>query len=268
MPVDRVHSPVRVPFPFRPCYFLCPLVCLFTPFHVEIVTEHKRVPVYDARLREDDGFAVVERVIPVELAVERRKPVCREIRVEFQPRDGGLYQLDGDVPGVEVVQRLHLFPCDGFLGGDSRFQGCQRLCRRVVERNHRDTEGDTGDDSRNAPSIHLRGRIACGDDSHERGDCPDEPERHQPSIAGLLASRGISLFLQILYFRHKGAVGADIHIGLPRQFLKLLARQRGELLAKLVAVACKRFIDVLDQKNVPLACALISAEAVNGMRVV
>ena len=30
----------------------------------------------------------------------------------------------------------------------------------------------------------------------------------------------------------------------------------------------KRFIDVFDQKNTSLACALISAEAVNGMRVV
>jgi len=51
-------------------------------------------------------------------------------------------------------------------------------------------------------------------------------------------------------------------------FGKKKQRERGKSAAEVVAVTRKRLVDVLNQKNVPLASCLVSAEAVNGMRVV
>ena len=232
------------------------------------MAEDERISVDGARLREDDGLAVVKRIVPAELAVERRKPVRREIRIERQPRDGGLDQLDRHVPGIEPVQRLHLLPGDGLLRVNLRQETRQQCRRRPVKRNHHAAENDARGDPRGTPVADLSLQIG-EDDGHPKGDGrPDKTQRHQPAITGLLGARGIGLALQLLDLGNKGAVGADIHVGFLRQLLELLARQRGELLAKLVTVTRKRLIDVLDQKNVPLACALTSAEAVNGMRVV
>ena len=110
--------------------------------------------------------------------------------------------------------------------------------------------------------------LARHEDAGDRACRPDERERHEPAVAGLLGARGIGFPLQHLDFADKGAVCADVHTGLPRQLLELPARKLGEFPPKLVAVARKRLVDVLDQKNVSLACALTSADAVNGMRVV
>ena len=74
--------------------------------------------------------------------------------------------------------------------------------------------------------------------------------------------------MQGLDFFREGPVGFDVDAGDARELGELLTRQPGELFAELVAVAGERLVDVLDQKNVPLACALTSADAVNGMRVV
>jgi hypothetical protein len=67
---------------------------------------------------------------------------------------------------------------------------------------------------------------------------------------------------------YERTIRPDVNAGTFRKFLELLTRQRGELPAKFITVTRKRLIDILNQKKVPLACDLISADAVNGMRVV
>ena len=96
------------------------MVSLLPPFHVQILGEHEGIAVDLSGLREDDGLAVVEAVVPSILPAERIKPPCGEILVEREPRHGGLYQLHREVPGVEPVERRHLPPGGIPLRGDAR----------------------------------------------------------------------------------------------------------------------------------------------------
>ena len=57
----------------------------------------------------------------------------------------------------------------------------------------------------------------------------------------------------------------QLHVG---QFPKLLPRQLGETVAEFVPIPRQRLVDVFNQKKAFRACALTSALAVNGMRVV
>ena len=114
----------------------------------------------------------------------------------------------------------------------------------------------------------LRVRAVRGHRPYKRRDGTDEPDGHEPAVAGLFRASGIGFALKLLDFGHERAVRLDVNARALRELLEFLARQRGELLAEFVTVTRKRLVDVLNQKKVPLACALTSADAVNGMRVV
>ena len=248
-PVHEATLSLRVFLPFRPRYRRGAVVRLLAPLHVEVMPKGEGVSVDLARLGEDDRFAVIEAVVPCELLAEGRKPFRREIRVEHQPWHGGFDELDRQVPGVDPVQRLHLAPGSILLGCNRDLKTLQESRHRLVGPDHREAESKPRADPGGAPAILA----VRPDGPHKRNQRADEAECHQPSIADLLAACGIGLSLKFLDFGNQRAVCRDVNAGTIRQLIELLARQRGEFLAKLVPVARKRLVDVLDQKNVPLA---------------
>ena len=200
--------------------------------------------------------------------MQRLKPACREVRIELQPWDGSLYQLDGDIPGVEPVQRLHLLPRHSRLLGNARLKVGDELGDRVEQGNHDDSKSKPRHYAEDAHPLCLLVRVAHRQHAYERQSRADESYRHEAAVAGLLGTCRIGLPLKAPDLGHERTVRPDVNAGAGRQLVELLPRQPGEFLPKLVAVARKRLIYVLGQKNVPLAWDLTSADAVNGIRVV
>ena len=185
-----------------------------------------------------------------------------------QTGHGRLDQLDGDVPRVEPVQRLHLLPCGFRLRGDLRLEAGEPFRHCAVEGDQDDSQNQSRHYAEDAQALRLGVRAVRGHRADERSRRPDETDGHQAPVARLLRACGTGLALQSPDLGHERAVRAGVNAGALRQLPELRARQHGERPAEFVTVARQRLIDVRDQKKVPLAWALTSDDAENGMRVV
>ena len=86
------------------------------------------------------------------------------------------------------------------------------------------------------------------------GQLPGDVTKDEEGISNMRnLGQNMAFLLKHLDFGHERTIRPDVDARANRQFLELLAHQRGEFLTKLVTIARKRLVDVLDQKNVPLA---------------
>jgi len=227
------------------------------------LADRERIAVQDPAVAAEDGPIPAVLVVPAELLTELVESRVREVGIEIEARHGLLHQSCGDVPGVQRVQGRHLRPRrrEGrvTVGGEPPQTVTDVADQRIQGGRDQHRGRHRADPPEPLPRV-VRDERA--DDAHDDHHPPqDLPER-------LVRPRIGNLTLEAAEGADGRGVGRLIHPGALDERLKRLGGQPSVRRPEVIPEPVDRFEDILDQKNVPRAFALISADAVKGMRVV